>query len=131
MNWDPLQEFVGLRDRALQRARQPDTAWTPSVDLLETESAFLFVIELPGLGAADFTINATSDGLSVTGQRPAVTPAPQRFFRMERGHGRFSRTFTFSEAVDANGIKATFERGLLNITVPKAASRADRRITVR
>ncbi len=130
MNWDTLHDLVALRERATRRPSEPDAAWTPSVDLLETDTAFLLVVELPGLAADEFQVSAVADGLVLTGERRNTTPAAQRYLRLERGHGRFSRAFNFGQAVDASAIVATFERGLLMITVPKAAVPADRRITI-
>lgn len=130
MNWDTLHDLVALRERATRRPSQPDAAWSPNVDLLETATAFLLVAELPGLGADDFRVSATGDGLVLTGQRRTSSPAPQRYLRLERGHGRFSRAFSFGQAIDANAIVASFERGLLTITIPKADVPSDRRITI-
>lgn len=130
MNWDTLHDLVALRERASRRPSQPDAAWSPSVDLLETATAFLLVAELPGLASDDFRVSATHDGLILAGERRSTGPAPQRFLRLERGHGRFSRAFSFGQAIDANAIVATFERGLLTITVPKLDVPADRRIRI-
>lgn len=102
----------------------------PLVDLLETDTAFLIVAELPGLGADDFSITATADRLVLSGARPAGPAAP-RFLRLERGHGRFSRSFAFASPIDVSGISARFESGLLQVTVPKASMGTDRRVEVR
>jgi HSP20 family protein len=127
MNW---RDLMALHERATRHPASQDGAWTPSVDLVETEAAFLIVVELPGLGPGDFSITAAADGLTLSGERPPMSPNPQRYFRMERGHGRFSRTFAFADAVQADGIRATFERGVLRITVPKLAARDTRRISI-
>jgi HSP20 family protein len=130
MNWDPLHELVALHERATRRSAGEESAWAPSVDLLETGEAFLIVVELPGIAAGDFSITASANGLVLSGQRPATIPAPKRFLRMERGHGRFSRSFSFGEPIDPAAVKATFERGLLQVCVPKAG-RIEERIAIR
>ncbi len=101
----------------------------PLVDLLETDTAFVIVAELPGLGADDFSITATADRLVLSGARRAGSAAP-RFLRLERGHGRFSRSFAFASPIDVGGIAAHFESGLLQVTVPKARAGTDRRVEV-
>jgi HSP20 family protein len=126
MHWDPLHDLVVLRERSTRRPSAPDGAWAPSVDLLETDAAFLLIVELPGLGEADFSIRAAGNTVTLTGRRPAVVPPPVRYLRMERGHGKFSRSFTFGSQVAVNEIKASFDRGLLQITVPKTSSAGDR-----
>jgi HSP20 family protein len=129
MNWDPLHELVALQERSRQPI-PPDAAWTPSVDMLETRDAFVIVVELPGARAEHLSITATQDGVVLSGERPAPAPPPQRFLRVERGYGRFSRAFNFAEPVDVNAIGAKFERGLLTITVPKAYPASEHRINI-
>lgn len=131
MIWDPLHELVSLHDRVNRRHGQGDAAWTPPVDLLETHDAFVLVAELPGFKAADVTVTATAGTLILTGERPPVVPAPERFLRIERGSGRFSRSFTFGEDIDVEAITATFERGLLTIRVPKASAGRHAHIVIR
>lgn len=131
MNWDPLHDLVALHERGERRPPGGDGAWTPLVDLLETDAAFLIVAELPGLGSDDFTITATADRLVLAGTRRAAGPTPRRFLRLERGHGRFSRSFAFASPIDVRGVAAHFDAGLLQITVPKASAGGDRRIEVR
>ncbi len=131
MNWDPLHDLVALHERGERRPPSGDGAWMPLVDLLETDGAFLIVAELPGLGADDFTITATADRLVLSGARRSAGTAAQRFLRLERGQGRFSRSFAFASPIDARAISAHFDAGLLQITVPKANGGSDRRIEVR
>lgn len=131
MIWDPLHDLVALHDRVNRRHGQGDAAWMPAVDLLETNEAFVLVAELPGFKVPDVTITATAGTLVLAGERPPAAPAPDRFLRIERGSGRFSRSFTFGEDIDVDGITATFERGLLTIRVPKASAGRHARIVIR
>jgi HSP20 family protein len=129
--WDPLHELTVLHERATRCPSPKDAGWTPQVDLLETAVEYQIVAELPGLAEGDFSIDATSDGLVLSGQRPAPNPPPDRYLRMERGQGRFVRAFSFGEPIDVGAIKASFDRGLLGITVPKLNAPVDRRIAIR
>lgn len=131
MIWDPLHELVTLHDRVSRRHGQGDASWVPPVDLLETSEAFVLVAELPGFKAADVTITATAGTLVLAGERPLLAPAPERFLRIERSSGRFSRSFAFGEDIDVEAITATFERGLLTIRVPKASATRHARIVIR
>lgn len=130
VNWDSIHDLMALRERRARRTTSPEAGWAPPVDLLETEVAFVLVVELPGLGPDDFAISATQDGLVLSGSRPAPVPVPERYLRLERGQGRFTRTFSFGQAINTDRINAGFDRGLLTITVPKATSRAERRIPI-
>jgi HSP20 family protein len=128
MNWDPLHELLALHERTARRVSPQDSGWMPNVDLLETEAAFVIVAELPGFGPDDFAITATADGLTLSGQRAPVE-GTTRYLRMERGQGRFTRSFVFGEPVSANDIRASFDEGVLTVTVPKHAPQK-RRISI-
>ncbi|MGD9858298.1 MAG: Hsp20/alpha crystallin family protein [Vicinamibacterales bacterium] len=130
MNWDSLQDLIALRERQARRAAPPESGWAPSVDLLETDGTFVVFVELSGLSAHDFAISATQDSLTISGERPATTPPPQRYVRLERGQGRFSRSFSFGQSINAEQIAAVFERGVLTITVPKTTVRTEHRIPI-
>lgn len=130
MNWDSLSDLIALRERQSRRTAPPESGWAPSVDLLETDKTFVLFVELSGLSANDFTIAATPDSLTISGERPGATPLPERYLRLERGQGRFARSFSFGQSINPDQITAGFERGLLTITVPKAKTRAEHRIPI-
>ena len=73
-------------------------------------------------------VRTEGDRLIVRGERPGPGPhRPERFHRMERGHGPFSRTFHLGDAVDAERIDAHLQDGILRLTLPKRRGRAARR----
>jgi HSP20 family protein len=130
MKWDPLHELMSLHDRAARRSSPPDGAWSPNVDLLETREAFLLRVELPGLAPDEFSITTTGDGILLTGHRRVISPPPVRYLRMERGHGRFSRAFSFGTPVDTSKVQASYAAGLLTVTVPKLHQSGEHRIVI-
>ena len=72
---------------------------------------------------------ATADGLTISGQRSAIEGSP-RYLRMERGQGRFTRTFVFGGPVVSRDIQASFEHGILSIRVTKSSPAQERRIAI-
>ncbi|HUF10842.1 MAG TPA: Hsp20/alpha crystallin family protein [Rhodothermales bacterium] len=107
------------------------TAWTPRVDLSETESEFRILLDLPGMKKDDVTINFESDMLTITGERREENSREDvNYYRTERFFGRFSRSFTFPKAVEIDSISAVFEDGVLTVKVPKAAESKPRKITI-
>jgi HSP20 family protein len=107
------------------------TSWTPRVDLSETESEFHIAIDLPGLKKDDVTINFESDMLTISGERhEEATREDVNYYRTERFYGRFSRSFSFPKAVDIDAINASFEDGVLNVKIPKAAESKPRKIKI-
>jgi len=136
---DPLQELLDLQDRmnrlfdetlTRERLDEPSLlqgAWLPLADVVETPEAYVVEVELPGLGKDDVVVQAQGDELVVRGERrPDLASRPESFHRLERRYGPFARNFRFSEEVDPDSITASFEDGLLRLTIPKARTRSTR-----
>jgi HSP20 family protein len=107
------------------------TAWTPRVDLAETEDAYFIQADVPGLKKDDIEINYQDGTLTVRGERTFdETSENRKFVRVERSYGRFYRAFTLPKSVNESDIQATFEDGVLTIEVPKAEETKPRRIEI-
>ena len=132
--WDPLRDLLALQEQIGQLVGTDAPGWTPSVDLYETPAEFVLIVELPGLSRDQVEIHAEGNRVMIRGAREGAACGPkvacEQYHRIERGHGRFSRTFQLPEAVDVDGINADLKDGLLTVTLPKAAGRNARRITV-
>jgi HSP20 family protein len=129
MRWDPLHDLVAWHARG-QHALAPDASgWLPPVDVYETADAFTVIVELAGFRATDFALEATDESLTVRGERPPEGGSGQ-FLHVERGHGAFSRRFTFPQRIGIRDVRAEFKDGLLTITVPKAARPGPQRIDI-
>ena len=126
--WDPIRDLLAIQQR-LDRFAPGPAGWTPPVDLLETSDAYILVAELPGVAREDLTISMHDDGrLTLAGVRRER--AGNEYHRVERGHGRFSRTFVLPEPIDPEAVTADLIEGLLTLTLPKAGGRGVRRIDV-
>lgn len=105
--------------------------WIPSMDLAETEDAYVLRADLPGLEPADVTIELESRVLTIAGERHAeheVESTVQR--RVERSFGAFRRSLTLPAGVDADAITASFDKGVLTVRVPKPEERKPRRVAI-
>ncbi len=108
------------------------TVWMPRADLSEIEDAFILSVDLPGIRTEDVDVTLDDDTLTISGQRESSYEKSEgRFHRIERSFGRFLRTVRFSVPVNADGIEASFENGVLEVIVPKAETSKPRRIEVR
>ncbi|MFN8058275.1 MAG: Hsp20/alpha crystallin family protein [Vicinamibacterales bacterium] len=130
MRWDELQVLMALREREVERARARGQSWTPPVDVVETEDAYVIAAELPGLSEADFDVHVTSDSLTLRGRRPVPDCAGHEYLRLERPHGAFQRRFGFPLPVDGTAVIAHFQEGVLTVTVPKAIVSTGRRVDI-
>ncbi len=139
-HWDPLRDLLSLQERmnrlfeeSLSRGA-PDApspaAWVPPADVSETPESFVIEIDLPGCSPDDIAVQAAARELVVRGARAAwLGPRPERFHRLERYHGSFSRRFQFAQAIAPDSVTCRWQDGLLRVELPKAPSRS-RRIPV-
>lgn len=125
-----IEELGRLRERvhavleeALLRSRwtggeaAPPGGWSPAVDVVETAAVFILSVELPGVGRDEIDLAADGRRLVLTGRRPL--PSNGSFAQMERSYGPFRRVFELPEAIEADGVSAALEGGVLTVTVPK------------
>ncbi len=105
--------------------------WMPAMDLVETDDHFVLRADLPGMSEDDVKIEVEDGTLVVSGERKAEHADRQEgFYRVERAFGTFSRSLTLPKGVDADAVTASFERGVLEVRVPKPEQRKPRRIEI-
>jgi HSP20 family protein len=143
MRWDPVRDFVSLRD-AMDRLFE-ESFIRPSgltagngmgaafpVDLYESGEAFVLKASLPGVKPDDIEVNATNDGVTIRGELKAEQTVKQEsWLRQERRYGKFQRAFTLPLEIDPNKVEATFEHGVLTLTLPKAETVKPKQIKVK
>src|SRR5919198_5231859 len=130
--WDPLRDLLALHEQIGQLVGTDAPGWTPPVDLYENADEFVLSAELPGLSRDQIEIHVEDNRILIRGERasgPGAVPC-ERFHRVERGHGRFSRAFALPEAIDIDRVSADLKDGVLTVTMPKAAGRGVRTIKV-
>ncbi|HEY5609977.1 MAG TPA: Hsp20/alpha crystallin family protein [Thermoanaerobaculia bacterium] len=134
--WDPFEELAALRtrmDRILARTAEGTltTAWTPAVDVFETEDAIFLKAELPGLEQKDINVEIQENILTVEGERKLEDKVEEKGYqRIERSYGKFLRSFTLPPNVDPTKIMASFNNGVLDLRVPKKEEAKPKKITV-
>jgi len=105
--------------------------WMPAMDLVEADDHFLLKADLPGLSEEDVAIEVRDNALTISGERKAEHERRERgWYRVERSFGRFSRSLSLPEGVDPDSISASFDRGVLSVTIPKPEQRKPRRIEI-
>ena len=85
---------------------------------------------MPGLARDEIEIHAEESRVVIRGERWSAQTPCEQYHRVERGHGRFSRTFVLPEPIDMEEVTADLRDGLLTVTLPKAGGRGARRISV-
>lgn len=139
--WEPLREMDDLLDRYVrvigwpnERSRETTTNgdWMPRVDISETEESYAIHAELPAVKKEDVHVTVESGVLTIKGERKQESSeSGRKFHRIERSYGSFVRSFTLPESVDADSISATFQEGVLNLTIPKRAKAISKSIDIK
>jgi len=140
--WEPFREFATLQDRINRVFRdsysgtgQDDSLTTssfaPAVDVYEDEHKVALKIEVPGIDEKDIDVRVENSTLTVHGERKIEKEEKEENYRrVERQYGSFTRTFTLPQTVDAESVSATYDKGVLKITLPKKAEAKPKQIKV-
>ena len=105
--------------------------FVPSIDVSETENQFMITAELPGMSKDDISINLENGRLSISGERNFSNEEQGRtFHRVETQYGSFNRSFQLPDNISEESIKATYENGLLNITIEKSENEVKKQIEI-
>jgi HSP20 family molecular chaperone IbpA len=131
-SYENKSDIVNVPDRSAQSAAQYTTTYyTPLVDIAETNEAFVFQADLPGVRSEDLDIRFDNGTLTIDGKVQRRGPAERGYLWREYGIGHFNRSFSLSTPIDVDGIKAELRNGELTLTVPKAASARRRKIEIK
>ena len=145
VRWEPVRELTSLQSEMNRLFNTffdtPTTTgggnggavrrWIPSMDLVETEEHFVLRADLPGLSEEDVSIELEDNVLTVSGERKAEHEEKKEgFYRVERSFGQFRRSLTLPEGVDADKIAATFDKGVLEVRIPKPEERKPRKVAI-
>jgi HSP20 family protein len=108
------------------------SAWLPAYDLLETEAEFVVRLDIPGAHRENLDLNLVGTVLTITGRRefPAVE-SDERYLMAEREWGEFRRMIRLPAPVDPEQVNATYQQGVLLVTLPKVPSAASNTILIK
>lgn len=143
IKWDPFRELEDVSSR-LNRifGRSPVRGesdnemlavadWMPSVDISETDNAYLIKGEIPGVKKEDVKVTIQEGMLTIQGERKQEKEEKgKKFHRVECCYGNFMRSFRVPDDADESAVKAEFKDGMLNVTLPKSAKAKAKSINV-
>jgi HSP20 family protein len=105
--------------------------WIPAMDVIETGEHFVLRADLPGLSEYDVKIELEDNVLTISGERKSEHEQKgEGYYRVERSFGAFSRSLTLPEGVDADGIQASFDSGVLEVRIPKPEQHKPRKVQI-
>jgi HSP20 family protein len=143
VRWEPFRELSSLQtemnrlfnaafgDMPNSGTGGPPRRWMPAMDLLETDDDFVLRADLPGMTESDVNVELEDNVLTISGERKSEQEEKREgFYRVERAFGSFSRSLTLPQGVDPDAVNASFDKGVLEVRVPKPERRKPRRISI-
>lgn len=108
-----------------------DHEWVPAIEIFEKEDKYVVKAELPGMKEEDVDISVADDTLTIKGERKTENEVKEEdYYCCERSYGSFFRSIHLPSNVDAKKIEATYEDGLLEISLPKATEAKPKKVKV-
>ena len=93
---------------------------SPSVDIYDEEKEIVVKADLPGVKKDEVTLELNENVLTIKGEKKKEEKIERKdYYRLERSHGSFCRSFRLPENVDTDKIKANYKDGVLDVRIPK------------
>jgi HSP20 family protein len=141
IRWEPARELQSIQqemNRLFGTFLDPQSGvegggrrWVPATDLVEEGDHYVLRADVPGVSEDDVKVELEDNVLTISGERKSEHEQRKNgYYRIERASGRFARSLTLPEGVDAGSIKARFENGVLEVSIPKPAERKPHRVAI-
>ena len=105
--------------------------WLPATDVVESDTHYVLRADLPGVSESDINVELDHNVLTISGERKSEQEDRKPgYYRVERTSGSFRRSVRLPEGVEADAITATFDRGVLEVTVPKPAQAQPHKVQI-
>lgn len=136
--WRDLEEVSNRLARLFDEGGTLSTgtnggSWIPAVNVEESADELTLTAELPGMTEDQISIEMENNVLTISGEKVEQRTEgdeERRYHLWERRYGSFQRSFTLPRTVQADGIRATYDNGVLRVHLPKAAEAKGRKIAV-
>jgi HSP20 family protein len=141
--WDPFREVAALQNRMnslfhdFSRSQGADgnlpttAGFVPPVDIYEDEHKIVLKLEVPGMKQEDLDIRLENNILIVRGERKLEKEEKEKnFHRIERRYGTFYRAFSLPTTVNSEGVKASYDSGILKLELNKKTEAKPKQIKI-
>lgn len=141
VKYNPFGELRSIQEqmnRLLDLAWQRETGeelkeglWQPPVDIYEDSESVVIKAELPDIDQKDIEVKIEDNTLTLRGERKQEKDLKkENYHRIERYYGTFQRSFALPHTINQEKVKASCERGVLTITLPKREETKPKQINV-
>jgi len=138
--WNPVRDLASMEIDRLNRMFEAALTgepigrgtWVPPVDIYETADKDVVVkVELPEMKREDIKVTFENDVLTIEGERKFVSHVDrEQYHRVERGYGSFRRSFALPNSVDTAGVQASYQEGVLTVTLPRREEARPKQIQI-
>jgi HSP20 family protein len=113
-----MESFLGGFD--LRPFGRRSEAFTPQIDVVDTDKEIKVSAELPGLDEKDIEVSLTKETLTIKGEKKEEKEEKGKdYYRSERSYGSFTRAIPLPVEIDAENVTASFKKGVLTVNLPK------------
>ena len=144
IRWEPAAELNTIQNEmnrlfntvfdqsaATGRGAATNRRWIPAMDLVETADHYVLRADLPGLSDDDVNVQFEDNVLTISGERKTQHEQHEEgYYRIERAFGSFARSLTLPDGVNADAVQAHFDRGVLEIRIPKPEQKKPRQVQI-
>jgi HSP20 family protein len=144
IRWEPVTELNTIQNEMNRlfntffdqpaptgRGGAASRRWIPAMDLVETADHYVLRADLPGLADEDVNVQLEDNVLTISGERKAKHEQHEEgYYRIERAFGSFARSLTLPDGIDPDAVQAQFDRGVLEIRIPKPEQKKPRQVQI-
>lgn len=142
VRWDPFREMMTLRNamdrmfedsmvRRYQDVSESGEGYLP-LDVYQTENDFVVRASMPGAKPEEVDISLTGDTLTIKGEHKEEQEIKeQNYARKEIRYGSFNRSIVMPTQIQSDKVEATFDNGILTLTLPKAEAVKPKQIKIK
>ncbi len=137
VKWNPARELLNVErefnklfntfnsrfgfDDSSMNEDLENAVWSPLTDISENKDQYILKMDLPGVSKENLKLNFHDGELIISGERKQEKEdKDSKYHRIERTYGKYFRSFTLPQTIQADKINAEFKDGQLTITVPKS-----------
>lgn len=137
VKWNPARELLNVErefnklfntfnsrfgfDDSTMNEDLENAVWSPLTDISENKDQYILKMDLPGVSKENLKLNFHDGELTISGERKQEKEdKDSKYHRIERTYGKYYRSFTLPQTIQADKINAEFKDGQLTITVPKS-----------
>lgn len=127
----PFNQWEKDMERVFRQPAGKEAFFSPACEIRDEEKQITISLDVPGLKQEELDIEVKDNRIHITGERKVESKVEQdQVLRTEKRYGKFTRVFALPQHVNADGIEAAVDNGVLMIMIPKEVKTHTKKITI-